>query len=190
MLTRNDTVALENEASRWIQRWAEGTSRVWVGEILGGGGSGRHGDGWVDAQTPLRSWRSRGANSQALGEKCPVFRGWNPMETCLHQEGLWGRHSPHPDRIWDQSLPGFPGQPPGAEDPLSLGFFGWAGLRAGWEIVALGNPWVGVAPAAFAGGRPAENVPGEQFVSVLTLLHLRLSNLGIILPRAAAPVGF
>ena len=54
----------------------------------------------------------------------------------------------------------------------------------------LGNPWVGVAPAAFAGGRPAENVPGEQFVPVLTLLHLRLSNLGIIMPRAAAPVGF
>lgn len=45
----------------------------------------------------------------------------------------------------------------GPPRPWALGL---SGLRAGREIVALGNPWVGVTPAAFAGGRPAENVPG------------------------------
>ena len=52
------------------------------------------------------------------------------------------------------------------------------------EIVALGDPWVGAGPAAFAGGHPAGNVADEQLAPVLTLLQLRLSNLGIILPRA------
>ena len=60
------------------------------------------------------------------------------------------------------------------------------GLRAGLEIVALGDPWVGAAPAAFAGGHQAENVAGYQLAPVLPLLQLRLSNLGIILPRAVA----
>ena len=50
-------------------------------------------------------------------------------------------------------------------------------------MVALGDRWRGAAPAAFVRGRLAENMAAEQLAPVLTLLQLRLPNLGSILLR-------